>query len=439
MPATTPHPIHVANPQRRRWLAALASGLALAGSGCAGPGPGRRTPPELQLPPLTPPSYGGAAVGISHVQGRWPLGGEAVPVDITAPSNGTGGALVVYLPGLGEGAEAGVRWHQAWAAAGHTVLSVQPLAEDALAWRSELARASEFRALARERHASSEMQRRLDSLLQVLTEARRRAAAGEPLLRAANAPTLVLAGHDLGAYTAMAAAGERLPGVRLPDWAAAGWRLAGVLAISPHAEAGADPARYGAVQVPVLSITSTADRDFLGLVDSPQRRAQPFDHLTGAHRWLLTLDDLPHAALAGDAMALPPSRSADAGAARRSAGDGETGGHAGGAGRRRSGGQPGGDGAGRSASNRTGGGADGDAGSSADRASDNPADSGRAPGDRAHATPLTEAVAQRRLDGARTVSSAFIDAVAQGDGRASAWLAHEAADWVAPVGRLRGA
>ncbi|PTT92308.1 hypothetical protein DBR42_02215, partial [Pelomonas sp. HMWF004] len=55
--------------------------------------------------------------------------------------------VVVYLPGLGQGSDAGQRWAAAWAQAGYTVLAVQPLEADAAAWRSELSRTGEFREL----------------------------------------------------------------------------------------------------------------------------------------------------------------------------------------------------------------------------------------------------------------------------------------------------
>jgi len=420
-PSTQPLPRRRRNasrPQPRRAMlaGALLSGLLLA-SGCAGPGRHAEAP----APVLAAPGYRAAAVAVSHWQGSWLIAGVQVPVVLSAPASGPRGPLLVYLPGLGEAADAGERWRNRWAAAGYTVLSAQLLASDALAWQSELARAGEFKALARERHASGEMQRRLDLLLALLAQARNRGQAGEALLQAATAQPLVLAGLDLGAYTAMAAAGEQLPAVHQPDLAAAGWTLKAVLAISPQAQAGAAATRYAAVQVPVLSITSTADHDLLGLVDSPARRAQPFQQMQSGQRLLLTLDGLPHAALAGAANALPLPR-ADAGSPRAGGGEGSGKGGRGGAGGG-GGGDGGGGGHGQGGQRGSKAMADGAAGAGADAG----------PG----STALSEAGAQARLDGARVVSVAFLDAHARGNVQALSWLTQDAAGWLAPVGRLR--
>src|SRR5689334_5149627 len=65
----------------------------------------------------------------------WRVDGEHVPIAWTAPSAGSGLPVVLYLPGLGEPAEAaGAAWRRAWAQAGYAVVLVQPLEDDATAW-----------------------------------------------------------------------------------------------------------------------------------------------------------------------------------------------------------------------------------------------------------------------------------------------------------------
>lgn len=81
-------------------------------------------------------------------------------------SAGASGPLpvVVYLPGIGQGSDAGQRWAAAWAQAGYAVLAVQPLEEDAAAWRSSLARSGEFRELGQLHYGDAMRAERLAAL-----------------------------------------------------------------------------------------------------------------------------------------------------------------------------------------------------------------------------------------------------------------------------------
>ena len=78
-------------------------------------------------------------------------------------------------------------------------MSVQPLAADATAWASELARAGDFSALGHARYDGEAMRRRLALLAQVLVEAQRRSVAGEAAWQRVDWNRVVVAGFDLGA------------------------------------------------------------------------------------------------------------------------------------------------------------------------------------------------------------------------------------------------
>ena len=180
--------------------------------------------------------------------------------------------VVVYLPGLGQGSDAGQRWAAAWAQAGYAVLTVQPLDDDQQAWRSALARTGEFRELGL-RHYGDEMRaQRLAALRRLL-----------PALKAAQ-PTLdwshtALAGYETGAQTALDARGD------------AGWQA--VIAISPPVMSA--PATGAAA----LLVTSELDSDPLGLAASAAQRQQAFESFAPGSGWLLTLRQASHAGLAG--------------------------------------------------------------------------------------------------------------------------------------------
>ncbi|CAM3766626.1 hypothetical protein [Roseateles saccharophilus] len=183
-----------------------------------------------------------------------------------------GQPVVVYLPGLGQGSEAGQRWAAAWAQAGYTVLGLQPLEADAAAWRSELARTGEFRELGLLHYGDALRAERLDVLRRLLPALR----AAQPALDWSHA---ALAGYETGAQTALDARAD------------AGWQA--VVAISPPAMQA--PAGGAAT----LLVTSDTDQDPLGLLRRPAERRQAFDGLTPGNGWLLNLGAVSHAALAG--------------------------------------------------------------------------------------------------------------------------------------------
>ena len=180
--------------------------------------------------------------------------------------------VIVYLPGLGQGSDAGQRWAAAWAQAGYTVLGVQPLESDAAALRSELARTGEFRELGQLHYGDALRAERLDALRRLLPALR----SAQPTLDWAHA---ALAGYETGAQTALDARAD------------GGWQA--VIAISPPAmRAPADGAA-------TLLVTSELDQDPLGLLRRPGERRQAFDSLAPGSAWLLNLGAVSHAALAG--------------------------------------------------------------------------------------------------------------------------------------------
>ncbi len=194
-------------------------------------------------------------------------------VNVTRSAGAAAGQpVIVYLPGLGQGSDAGQRWAAAWAQAGYTVLGVQPLESDAAAWRSELARTGEFRELGQLHYGDALRAERLDALRRLLPALR----AGQPALDWRHA---ALAGYETGAQTALDARADA-------DWQA-------VIAVSPPAmQAPADG-------VATLLITSELDQDPLGLLRRPGERRQAFDSLAPGKAWLLNLGAVSHAALAG--------------------------------------------------------------------------------------------------------------------------------------------
>jgi dienelactone hydrolase len=343
------------------------------------------------------------------------IGTRNVPVVLTRPEHAELRPAVIYLPGLGEASEAGMHWRSAWATAGYAVLSVQLLDEDARAWTSELARASEFKTLGRQRYGAAATRERVSTLADLLAELGRRARAGEAPWQGIHWDRPALAGYDLGAYTAMVVAGERLV-----DGSTAPGRpsVAAAIVLSPYASlaTGGAATRYSDIGVPVLSITSDTDGDPVGLVDAVSLRAAPFGHMAGPDKFLLTLQGLSHASLSGDAANLATRSENGKSQRSRAAADPTEGDSSGSGGTRHKGGRRGGaggnSGAAESDGSAAGQGAVGDTGRS----------------ERVGALSPTEL--QKRLIAVQEVSVAFLDATVKNDKLARSWLTDNAGRWL---------
>lgn len=240
--------------------------MMLALAGCASGPPAPRPWAETATRELN------LALASVEVQGR--------RVTVTRSAAATGALpVVVYLPGIGQEGDSGQRWATAWAQAGYAVLGVQPLDDDAAAWRSTLARTGEFRALGERHYGTAQQAERLAALRRLLQALR---ASPHLAGTALDWQRTALAGYEIGAQAVLSLGDE-----------GSGWRPRAVIAISPP------PMAAVAGTPPALIITSDADGDALGLVTDPAQRRRAFDSLSPGSGWLLRLPVLSHAALSG--------------------------------------------------------------------------------------------------------------------------------------------
>lgn len=245
---------------------ALALAAALALTACAGGPPSPKPWAETAARELN------LSISSFEVLGR--------RVTVTRSAGGVGPLpVVVYLPGIGQGSEAGQRWAAAWAKAGYAVLAVQPLEEDAAAWRSPLARAGEFRELGEVHYGDAMRSARLDALRRLLAAMQASPQAGGTALDWQRA---AVAGYETGAQAALDLGSD-----------AGTWLPRAVIAISPP------PMAAAAATPPALLITSDTDGDALGLVKQPVERRRAFDTLRPGVGWLLSPPGPSHAALSG--------------------------------------------------------------------------------------------------------------------------------------------
>lgn len=240
--------------------------LALALAGCAS----EPAPPR----PWTETAARELHLSVTSVE----LLGRRVTVTRSAAAAGPL-PVIVYLPGIGQDSDAGQRWAAAWAQAGHAVLGVQPLADDAAAWRSALARTGEFRALGELHYGDTMRADRLAALRRLVAALQAQPAAAGVAL---DWQRTAVAGYETGAQTALDLGLD-----------ASAWQPRAVLAISPPAMDAA------AATPPALLITSDTDGDALGLVRQPAERRRAFDALRPGAGWLLALPAMSHAALSG--------------------------------------------------------------------------------------------------------------------------------------------
>jgi dienelactone hydrolase len=335
---------------------------------------------------------------------RWNVGEYSFDIAWNLPATGSGLPLVVYLPGLGESRGAGEAWRNTWAQAGYAVLSIQLLDDDRRAWSSAAARRADFGLLARERYGKEAASARMKALATLLAELGRRHDDDTAILRRLDLSRIALAGFDIGAYSAMLAAGEApkdgAEPVRLPI------PLAAVVALSPYADfsGSALSSRYRSIDLPVLSVSGDADTDAAGIVSSPSVRRAPFEYMPSHDAYLLWLTNMTHSVFSGTATAAGEDGH-EASAERR--GD-RQGFFQSGNDRRegRRGGESNGDGSGR-VGGRLGG---------------------------LLASPTERAIGASLIQGTTT---AFLDAYLKQDSIAREWLRKDASHWIGKRGELR--
>ncbi len=332
--------------------------------------------------------------------------------ELLLPEHADGAPLVVYLPGLGEDQRSGERWTRAWAQAGYAVMSIQPLAEDEQSWSSDDARSGNFEAVARHGFSDTTMRRRLQALNGALAQLGRRAAAGDELLRTVDLSRVAVAGFDLGAYSAMVVAGQRLDGTDPPVLFLP---VRAVIALSPFPDdsAAGHGERFSAISGPIMNITGAQDVDVYGLVESANLRSEPFKLMPPGDKYLVSLAVGSHRLIGG---ADPSPGAAEPSKGRSSA-------------RSNPGDEPSPRRGQKRASTPTS--------SGANPAVDSDDASARDPSVQVNVA-RSELLTRQALSSAsvRIVTTAFLDAYLRGDPEARFWLNARARQWLTPNARL---
>ncbi len=228
-----------------------------------------------------------------------------VPVRIYVPSDSSEAfPVIIFSTGLGRSRDDCAYLGRYWASCGYVSVHVQHKGSDeevrqgSIRPRKELQRA--FYAPENIRNRPLDIVFVIDQL-----EKAQRQAAG--FSSQCDLNRIGVAGHDFGAQTVLALAGEVLPGrVTFRDS-----RVKAVVAMSSPVPLGQVPLSlaFGDIQLPCLHITGTEDNSIVATTTAEQRRL-PFDYTSGGDQYLVTLLGADHMTYSGHVRAGNSARDA---------------------------------------------------------------------------------------------------------------------------------
>ena len=331
------------NRRNSGWLAFVAISAVLMGAWSSRP---KIPSPEEQAQKLAAVmESGGYApaqnLAIDSLREVWTHDGVELEVAMVAPTASGNYPLIIYLPSLGEDANAGRLWRETWARAGYAVFSLQPVAigqalkelgperelergqpdspgffggydkqaadgdeaeqnEVKDGKRSRLARTSELRYLGHEYFSADSLKNRLGQLYWAYRQLQNRAGAGLPLYRTADFSKVILAGYDLGAQTATAVLGEDFK-TNLPMDNELKPIAAIILSPSIDLAEGNVRSRFQNLKMPLLVVTGNDDNDPYA-ISSASVRAAVWEFAPAGGKYLLSLTGDVHQLLAGAEM-----------------------------------------------------------------------------------------------------------------------------------------
>ena len=282
----------------------LAIAIVWAGSLAWGPGPASAAPPQSgpqafvspagqAVPRLTAPH----TVNSLLLDWRDVRRNRAVPIRIYFPIDlAEPMPVIVFSHDVGLTRDDYAYLGLAWAAHGYVAVHVQHAGSDraqrgTLRPRETMRRAFE--------DANNTLQRGLDirfafDQLQILDR------GPGPLGGRLDLGRLGVAGHELGALTALAVAGQVIYSSGGQPLSIADPRVKAVLAISaPVADSKEiQDAVYSTIRVPCLHVTGTCDDSLLGSTRAGEHRV-PFDEIRGTDQFLVTFFDADNATFSG--------------------------------------------------------------------------------------------------------------------------------------------
>ncbi|HEY8157747.1 MAG TPA: hypothetical protein VIF10_03490 [Methylobacter sp.] len=262
---------------------------------------------------------------IDSIRQTWRHDGQDVAISMLAPKAPGVYPLIIYLPGLGEPADAGLLWRETWAKAGYAVFSMQPLdisealkelapmrgksgddegsydednSTDSESRPSKAVINSELHYLGHEYFSQAALKKRISHLLWAFAQLKQRATANQALFKAADLSRLIIAGYDIGAQTTAAMIGEKVESDLPPQ--AQDFRPLAAILLSPSVDLaiGGLKTRDKNISMPLLVVTGSEDDDPYG-ISSPYVRTAIWEYAPLGNKYLLLLNKGGHQILAG--------------------------------------------------------------------------------------------------------------------------------------------
>lgn len=226
----------------------------------------------------------GEPSGVTTAQLNWfdPQRSRNVPATAYYPAASGVYPVIVFSHGLGRSRDAYAYLGNDWASHGYVAVFVEHAGSDDEVWKGKIRPKKALREALEDPVNSINRPRDLTFILNQLQSLHDQ---GTPLGRRLDMDRIGAAGNDFGAQTAMALAGQTLPGGR----SAIDPRIKCVVAMSPPVPQGQNtPASiYSRVCVPCLHMTGTNDDGRVGTTKAEDRRI-PFDMIRGADQYLVT-------------------------------------------------------------------------------------------------------------------------------------------------------
>jgi predicted dienelactone hydrolase len=224
--------------------------------------------------------------------------GRTIPVRIYSPSGSSERfPVIVFSTGLGRSRDDCAYLGQYWAGCGYVSIFVQHPGSDQEARQGSL---RPRKTLQREFYAPENIRNRPLDIIFVLDQLEKMAGDGSSPGNLLDMTRIGAAGHDFGAQTVLALAGQVLPGkISFTDK-----RVKAVVAMSSPVPLGQVPltVAYSGVSLPLLHITGTEDNSIVATTTASQRRL-PFDYASGVDQYLITFIGADHLTYSGHARA----------------------------------------------------------------------------------------------------------------------------------------
>ncbi|MEY4210461.1 MAG: hypothetical protein RLZ92_841 [Pseudomonadota bacterium] len=278
----------------------------------------------------------GAEMEIDSQREAWVHDRVQLDTMMTMPTAAGNYPLIIYLPSLGEEANAGRIWRETWAKAGYAVFSLQPVLisqalreieamkklnpelerEDGFETEDEVeqsqsltegwfggklqrpsrsAQNSELRYLGHEYFAVDNLKQRMQQVFWAYQQLKTRKSLGQ--LASVDLSKVIIAGYDLGAQTVAGVIGENFDSA-LPE--SPEFKPLAAITISPSVNLakGNVRSRFQAIKLPLLVVTGTEDNDPYA-ISSASVRTSLWEHAAAGSKYLLMLQNAGHQVLAG--------------------------------------------------------------------------------------------------------------------------------------------